>query len=149
MNISSPQHQKTGGKASVTPMVAIRSTGLLLESVVGLEFERQAICIIPEWQLRGLMIRANERFEMNSNRINRLVTLLGTELAKENLNREPGSSDKYWEEKEQRRHRKREEGLRKAKAKEVAKADINSSCFLSEWSLNEDLGNFYDDIFRE
>ncbi|CCU82713.1 tRNA wybutosine-synthesizing protein [Blumeria hordei DH14] len=96
----------------VTPMVGIRSTGLALDSVLGLELDRQPICIIPEWHMKGLLVKANQRFAENSQRLTRFQTLLA-KFAN-------GGTVKLarvgWEDSEERRARKREEGMARARA---------------------------------
>ena len=57
--------------------------GLGLESVVGYHVEdgkdeegEKQVCMIPEWQLKHLVVVANERFVENTKRIERFRTLL-------------------------------------------------------------------------
>ncbi|KAI6248894.1 hypothetical protein HI914_02898 [Erysiphe necator] len=108
-----------------TPMVAIRSNGLALESIVGIELNGRNICMIPEWQMRGILLQANQRFIDNTQRINRFANLL-MEKEKEygsiiksqsHLNRKAVSASLDWEDPVERRARKRQEGLYKAKIK--------------------------------
>ncbi|KAH7412670.1 methyltransferase TYW3-domain-containing protein [Cadophora sp. MPI-SDFR-AT-0126] len=100
-----------------TPMVGIRSMGLALESVIGLESEGTEICMVPEWQLRHLVEVSNQRFVENTKRIERFRALLmemsvsGSELGKDGKKGENGGE---WEDAALRRERKRAEGLRRA-----------------------------------
>ncbi|TQS39422.1 hypothetical protein Golomagni_00055 [Golovinomyces magnicellulatus] len=109
-----------------TPMVAIRSNGLALESFVGIEHRGHQICIIPEWQIRGLLLQVNQRFEENASRIKRFTELITSdEHERKNKSKQKkatkvdqyASTNEEWEDAHTRRTRKREEGLAKAKAK--------------------------------
>ncbi|KAI1006427.1 hypothetical protein K3495_g1796 [Podosphaera aphanis] len=101
-----------------TPMVGIRSKGLALESIVGLEVSGQEVCIVDEWYLRGLLAQANQRFLDNARRIKRFQALLIEMVNK--------SDTKAWEDPETRRQRKRREGLERAKRiKDIGKSDVD------------------------
>ncbi|RKF83789.1 putative duf207 domain-containing protein [Golovinomyces cichoracearum] len=113
-------------RGCTTPMVAIRSTGLALESFVGIEHNGHQFCIVPEWQIRGLLLQVNQRFEENVSRIKRFTDLMtSNEHERKNKSRQKkateddqyGSTNEEWEDAHTRRARKREEGLAKAKAK--------------------------------
>ncbi|ODH49287.1 hypothetical protein GX48_04627 [Paracoccidioides brasiliensis] len=103
------------------PIVAVRSSGLALESIIGChqhhhgnENEGAARSLVSEDYLRMLLAAANERFKINSDRRERFWAKL-QELSLGH----PGdvSSRKAgWENPEARRLRKREEGLRRSKA---------------------------------
>lgn len=108
-----------------TPMVAIRSNGLALESIVGLELNGRYICMIPEWQMRGLLLQANQRFRDNTQRINKFAKLLLERESKQEQisksqshhNKKSTSVSSNWEDPAVRKARKRQEGLDKAKIK--------------------------------
>ena len=95
------------------PMVAIRSSGLAFESVVGAStFEAEerynddedVNSLVTEEYLELLLKLANERFKANSERMKRFEDeLFGKQIRKETP----------WEDGETRRERKRAEGLRK------------------------------------
>lgn len=106
-------------------MVAIRSTGLAFESVIGVvrgrtilppgtpqgdedgqRQEEDAIeALVDEEYLEILVGIANERFEANTERIRRFETLLFGSTGKKAVH--------SWEEKETRQERKRAEGLKR------------------------------------
>ncbi|EER36781.1 daomin protein [Histoplasma capsulatum H143] len=104
------------------PIVAVRSSGLALESIIG--FHQQFIkseskdviakSLVSEAYLRMLLAVANERFKTNANRRDRFWTKLqelSTGHAGDLSSRRAG-----WEDPEVRRERKREEGLRRSRA---------------------------------
>ena len=109
------------------PMVAVRTAGLGLESIIGhagaddaLEFERQHAegselyaneyeALVTEDYLGILVSIANERFEANRNKIARFRTCLREAMALQ-LKKTHEAED--WEDAESRRRRKRGEGLR-------------------------------------
>jgi len=101
---------------SPTPMVAIRSMGLGLESVIGqLNADGQGVCIVPERYLKGLLAVANDRFAENTKRIERFRELLAKGAQKEGAgqtrrNKEGGE----WEDAAARRERMRKEGLERS-----------------------------------
>ncbi|EPE26001.1 hypothetical protein GLAREA_01913 [Glarea lozoyensis ATCC 20868] len=84
------------------PMVGVRSMGLGMESVVGVERDGVCYCVVPEWQLRDLVGVANARFRENEGRIARFRGLLMEGKGKEG-----------WEDGESRARRLRGEGLRR------------------------------------
>ncbi|PGH13206.1 hypothetical protein AJ79_03763 [Helicocarpus griseus UAMH5409] len=111
------------------PIVAVRSSGLALESIIGQHHQQAnaagqgeddgvARSIVSEDYLRTLLAAANERFKTNSERRERFWTKL-----QENCLGDVGSSRRVgWEDPEARRLRKREEGLRRSRAAMEAKA---------------------------
>lgn len=84
--------------------------GLSLESIIGIYKDDQAVCIVPEWQLRTLLEISNQRFIENTKRINRFREL----LFEQPKNKGPG--EKVWEDANVRRERMRAEGLKKREA---------------------------------
>lgn len=111
-------------------MVGIRSMGLSLESVIGYEIDGAERCMVPEWQLRNLVEVSNSRFVENKKRIERFRTLLMKAMGAE---AEVKMGDVgVWEGKEERRERKRREGLeraerkRKSEKKSEAEVDLGS-----------------------
>jgi tRNA wybutosine-synthesizing protein 3 len=100
--------------ANVFPMVAIRTAGLALESIVGVVSEREeneypnteeVEILVSEGYLTMLVKLANERFKNNAERMRRF---------KEDLfRREAGSEASLeWEDSKARQERKRAEGLK-------------------------------------
>ena len=57
-------------------MVGIRSMGLALESLVGVESNGKEYCTLAEWQLKNLVGISNDRFGENGKRIGRFRGLL-------------------------------------------------------------------------
>ncbi|KUI65536.1 tRNA wybutosine-synthesizing protein 3 [Cytospora mali] len=101
---------------AVTPIVAIRSMGLGLESLIGRETNRIKHCTVSGEYLKALIKIANERFVENARRIERFRMLLREATAagggKARVRKGDGGGE--WEDAEVRRERKRLEGLRKA-----------------------------------
>lgn len=100
--------------AEACPMVAVRTAGLALESVIGFGMEGQgreiAKSLVDEEYLRMLVAVANERFKANQERGERFIeNLLSALAAKEDRRKENGRR----EESEARRMRKRKEGLQR------------------------------------
>ncbi|KAI5917538.1 methyltransferase TYW3-domain-containing protein [Camillea tinctor] len=94
---------------SVTPMVAIRSIGLALESLVGVQHAGGAPkCTVPCEYLHTLVQVSNERFEENKKRIARFRA--GFLQAAQPPKKRDGS---VWEDAQARRERKKVEGLRR------------------------------------
>jgi tRNA wybutosine-synthesizing protein 3 len=94
-------------------MVAVRSTGLTLDSVIGrLDTDGEGISIVPGTYLEGLLAVANERFEENSRRIARFHDLLlGSTAIPTDVESGKKTRGSDWEDASVRRERKRAEGL--------------------------------------
>lgn len=95
------------------PMVAVRSMGLALESIIGIEGEvLQPTCTASEESLECLVDIANERFKENTKRIERFRTLLKKlSTEKPGQTKRKGQDGEEWEDPQVRRERKRAEGL--------------------------------------
>lgn len=112
----------TATAAAATPIVAIRSMGLGLESLIGRETNGIKHCTVSGEYLRALIKIANERFVENARRIERFRVLLEKAHAAAGAGAGPGRGlhgkgrpdGAEWEDAEVRRERKRAEGLRKA-----------------------------------
>lgn len=95
------------GKEPPMPIVAVRSMGLSLSSLVGYcSPEGVAMCSISADELMTLLETGNERFEENEKRIGRFRELIrrgGEEKVRE------------WEDSKSRAERKKREGLLKRK----------------------------------
>jgi tRNA wybutosine-synthesizing protein 3 len=91
-------------------MVAVRSMGLALESLVGFHDGGKEVCSVPEGALRTLLEISNERFQVNSARITRFRELLMSSMSAQAgpKRREDGEE---WEDAQERKERKRAEGL--------------------------------------
>ena len=103
---------------NASPMVAIRTAGLALGSIIGYALdtglgEEKLVSLVGEEYLETLLRLANARFSANDERIQRFndELLMGKRI------REPG-----WEDSQSRRERKRAEGL---KQKELLKVESN------------------------
>ncbi|KAF2404280.1 hypothetical protein EJ06DRAFT_486924 [Trichodelitschia bisporula] len=93
------------------PMVAIRSTGLALDAIVGYQTAGgDIVSIVSEAHLHTLVTVARERFGVNAQRIARFRTALLASYGG------TGSPAMVWEDPEERRRRKREEGLARQRA---------------------------------
>lgn len=99
-----------------TPMVAVRSTGLGLDSVIGrLDVDGEGICLVSDTYLEGLLAVSNERFEENSKRIMRFrELLLGSSETPSDMEAGRKSKGDDWEDASVRRERKRAEGLKRS-----------------------------------
>ncbi|KAI1109631.1 methyltransferase TYW3-domain-containing protein [Nemania sp. NC0429] len=94
---------------SETPIVAIRSMGLSLESLVGVQEDGVTKCTVSDDYLGGLVRIANERFRENGKRIERFRTAL-LDASRGRPRKNDGTE---WEDAQVRRERKRAEGLRR------------------------------------
>ncbi|KAI9732032.1 MAG: hypothetical protein M1818_007627 [Claussenomyces sp. TS43310] len=106
----------TSNSEPATPMVAVRSMGLGLESVIGRLLLDSGICVVPESFLRGLLSIANERFDENAQRIERFRHLLAESVSASRSKPivKKSAEGGEWEDADARRARKRAEGLKKA-----------------------------------
>ncbi|KAI9871954.1 MAG: hypothetical protein M1830_002226 [Pleopsidium flavum] len=98
------------------PMVAVRTSGLALESVIGYLEDGKDIsnvrCVVSEGYLRMVVAMINQRFEANTERILRF----SDHLLKQDFGQSLRHGDEeVWEDADSRRERKRIEGLRKSK----------------------------------
>ncbi|KZM20905.1 tRNA(Phe) 7-((3-amino-3-carboxypropyl)-4-demethylwyosine(37)-N(4))methyltransferase [Ascochyta rabiei] len=111
---------KTG---EANPVVAVRSTGYSFDSIIGYQDgEGRNISLIDESHLRTLVCIANERFKINVERIARFRTQV-LESYKSSPTSMSGSSKPIWEDADARKQRKREEGLARQRALQVASSD--------------------------
>ncbi|TLD32990.1 hypothetical protein PspLS_01377 [Pyricularia sp. CBS 133598] len=109
INLLGPQQQQ-----QATPMVAIRSMGLGLESIVGTLAAGRLQSLVTTQYLAMLVRISNERFRQNAERIERFRLALKEEFVEKKQTSKPG-----WEDAAARRERKKAEGLRRRE--EVAK----------------------------
>ena len=113
------------------PMVAIRSSGLAFSSLIGFVDQTHngdIRSLVSEEYMKLLFSIANDRFDANAERINRLQDNLLEISHKQNFD---------WEDQEIRRERKKTEGLeRRAKYRaKDANRDLDS---LNQFESNED-----------
>ncbi|KAI1949245.1 hypothetical protein LOZ57_002618 [Ophidiomyces ophidiicola] len=102
--------------STACPIVAVRSSGLALESIIGyversnVSHKQVAHSLVSESYLRMMVSIANQRFQVNLERMGRFRTkLLAQSLGSSSL--QPGHT--AWEDSSLRRERKRAEGLKK------------------------------------
>ncbi|KAI9709960.1 MAG: hypothetical protein M1820_003038 [Bogoriella megaspora] len=109
---------KPNADDSITPLVAVRSIALASETVIGYEDTAGSlISIVDDRYLRQLGVLANERFEANTERINKFSVALAAAFSGPHST--PIQKPK-WEDPVARKHRKRSEGLqRQAEARSV------------------------------
>ena len=102
---------------ATNPMVAVRSAGLAIDSIIGFQTQEngadQISVMVSEDYLRTLIAVANERFTINAERIARFRTAL---LKGKGCTMESGMDDNAqetstYEPSDQRKARKRREGL--------------------------------------
>ncbi|KAI1176359.1 methyltransferase TYW3-domain-containing protein [Nemania sp. FL0916] len=91
--------------AVATPMVAIRSMGLSLESLIGMQEDGIIKPTVSDAYLRNLLQVSNERFAENRKRIERFRAAV--------LEAMRAAHGPEWEDPKTRRERKRAEGLRR------------------------------------
>lgn len=105
-------------------MVAIRTNGIVFETTLGIwdEAKEAATTLVPETYLQMCADVINERFEWNAERKERLVREL--QLA---IRREGWTEIEEIETKEQRRDRKRKEGLERQQALQASTSAVTES----------------------
>lgn len=109
------------------PIVAVRSSGLMLDSIIGCEPENgEPISIVDEAHLVSLVQIANERFQINAQRRERFKAAL---LRRYHLDPEGSSTltDSLTETAEQRRARKKQEGLLRQQAMRQTRPERSSN----------------------
>ena len=119
----------SAGSDVITPVVGVRSTGLALESIVGVHTDGISKALVPEWQLQALVEFGNQRFLENTRRIARFRELLknGLRIGSGDTTRRKGQNGEDWEDKDARRARKAEEGRRRAEEVRRAREQQASS----------------------
>ncbi|KAI2637961.1 methyltransferase TYW3-domain-containing protein [Hypomontagnella submonticulosa] len=100
------------GEQHATPIVAIRSMGLMFESLIGYQSgdgeDGRLQCTVSSAYLRTLVHIANERFNENKKRIERFRSALAEAMCTIT-----SKSREDWEDAQVRRERKRAEGLKR------------------------------------
>jgi tRNA wybutosine-synthesizing protein 3 len=99
-------------------MVAVRSTGLAFDTVIGYENKEEVITsIVTEAHLKLMVDISNERFKVNSERISRFRSaLLSSYAPPTKVGKSSSAEEVTWEDKASRQARKREEGLARQRA---------------------------------
>ncbi|RFU72132.1 hypothetical protein TARUN_10130 [Trichoderma arundinaceum] len=112
------------------PMVAIRSMGLSLESLIGYEgVDGQRRRIVPPEYLKMLLQISNERFVENTKRIERFRSAFKEAVLEPKASSIPkklNPEGKEWEDAATRRERLRAEGLKRKAALQAEKSDSPS-----------------------
>lgn len=128
----------SSSSSTATPMVAIRSMGLGLESLIGRETNGTKHCTVSGEYLKALIRIANERFIENARRIERFRVLLKKAALSGGLDggvtsskgrRAVVAAGESWEDADARRERKRAEGLRRAEEVRRLKDEQKGSQF--------------------
>ncbi|PTB64646.1 hypothetical protein BBK36DRAFT_1123214 [Trichoderma citrinoviride] len=121
INITSPSSEQT------MPMVAIRSMGLSLESLVGYQdLDGQRRRIVPAGYFKMLLQISNERFVENTKRIGRFRSAFKEvvlEPREASVPKKLNPEGKEWEDAAARRERLRAEGLRRKAALQAEKSE--------------------------
>ncbi|KAI4626734.1 hypothetical protein J4E83_003886 [Alternaria metachromatica] len=115
--------------AESNPMVAVRSAGYSFDSIIGYQDgDGRDVALIDERYLRTLVNIANERFNINFDRISRFRKAL-LETYEPKLSTAKGGSKPDWEDADVRKRRKREEGLARQQALQnhVSREDTHST----------------------
>ncbi|KAJ4356027.1 uncharacterized protein N0V89_004054 [Didymosphaeria variabile] len=100
----------------INPMVAVRSTGYSFDSIIGYHDDAgRNIALVDQKYLQTLMHIANERFQINAERIARFRTALLRQYQHQPFE-SSGSAASEWEDAEARKQRKRAEGLARQQA---------------------------------
>jgi tRNA wybutosine-synthesizing protein 3 len=106
----------------VTPMVAVRSTGLGFDSIIGYQNADGRInSLVTEEYLQLLVETANERFKTNIERIQRFQSGV-LSFYNPVWTKSGDDSGPLWEDKDARKARKRAEGL--ARQKKLTEKDM-------------------------
>ncbi|KAL4977868.1 methyltransferase TYW3-domain-containing protein [Aspergillus desertorum] len=107
------------GEKGPSPIVAVRSAGLALESVIGYYEDKSNVIrsLVSEEYLQMLVTMSNERFLVNSERKERFRTTLLNNCSSESPNgaNTKGKAKSGWENPQKRRERMRAEGLARKK----------------------------------
>jgi tRNA wybutosine-synthesizing protein 3 len=97
-----------------TPIVAVRSMGLSLESLIGYEEDGRRHLMVSLDYLETLVHISNERFTENTKRIDRFRTAFRDAMQGGQPKKNPSGGE--WEDAAARRERLRAEGLKKREA---------------------------------
>ena len=113
-----------------SPIVAVRSMGLALDSIIGFQKnEKECVAIVGEAYLETLVAIANDRFRANRERMNRF---------RKGLLENYRQDDKVREDAECRRFRKRQEGLRRQEELKAERQSATSKEIVKDQSLRMD-----------
>ncbi|OCL15452.1 hypothetical protein AOQ84DRAFT_278933 [Glonium stellatum] len=122
----------SSGQAEVNPMVAVRSAGLTFDSIIGYQNKQGLnVSMVNERHLRMLVGIANERFRVNTERIERFRSTLLSQFKSPRTSVAEFPSIKPakagYEDPDARRQRKKMEGLSRQQAMQIEKATTNYS----------------------
>ncbi|KAK7189299.1 hypothetical protein DPSP01_003420 [Paraphaeosphaeria sporulosa] len=125
----------------LNPMVAVRSTGYSFDSIIGYhDSSGQNIALVDGNYLRTLVHVANERFQINTERIARFRVAL---LQQYQQNERHRGAISEWEDAGARKARKRAEGLARQQALKV-QIESDSTNNVSAATQDGDLSNVFD-----
>jgi tRNA wybutosine-synthesizing protein 3 len=137
----------------VNPLVAVRSAGYSFDAIIGYQNgEGQNIAMVDEVCLQTLVGIANERFQVNSERISRFrMSLLSQYNQRSSVDGLEGSSASKsnkpeWEDSEARKRRKRKEGLARQKQLQTRSPTATSAYVSEAEEGNDQLGAAFDSI---
>lgn len=126
----------------LNPIVAVRSTGYSNDSIIGYHDEHEEnVALVDEQYLRHLVDIANERFQINMERISRFREALLEQYNPQNVPRQ-GDTGSEWEDAEARKLRKREEGLRRQQALKAQNQE-DSTDSAQDQGANGDIGGLF------
>lgn len=125
--------------SSGSPMVAIRSNGLALDCIVAvLDADGKVQKLVSDEYIAMLVRIGNLRFEENDHRISKLTRNLEDALFKSKDEGEGTGKEKTWEDKEVRKARKKEEGLKRQEEARVEHAVLDESDLRGKVDGDED-----------
>ncbi|KAF9738337.1 hypothetical protein PMIN06_009875 [Paraphaeosphaeria minitans] len=113
----------------INSMVAVRSTGYSFDSIIGYhDSSGQNIALVDGSYLQTLVHIANERFQINTERIARFRAAVLQQYQPQQTERSRGAISE-WEDPEARKARKRAEGLARQQALKIQTESNNASIF--------------------
>jgi tRNA wybutosine-synthesizing protein 3 len=111
----------------VNPIAAVRSTGYSFDSIIGYhDSSGQDVALVDEEYLRTLVRVANERFQINTERIARFREALLQQYNPQPTENSIGTAS-VWEDGETRKARKKAEGLARQQALKAQTESDNAS----------------------
>ena len=139
---------RESGISSISPdgnvMVAVRTAGLAFDSIVGyMDIGGQLRPMVTEEYLRTLVEVANERFTTNSGRKERFKAAL---LRAVEVSKAKGEVRNDWEPADERRERKRAEGLKRKEEKERQAKQASSVRGTEQGEAKDDMDMLVEDV---
>lgn len=121
-------------------MAAVRSTGYSFDSIIGYHDRLgQNVALVDEEYLRTLVRIANERFQINTERIARFRTALLQQYNPQSSGGSAGTVSE-WEDAESRKARKKAEGLARQQALR-ARTESDAASKVSASAQDDSLNN--------